>query len=97
MTHAVMHAEVGSHVAPSTSERRVLIVAWIITILLSSVPNILWQETMHRGTPWLFRGKLMLVLALLAFSAFVFCACFGPWLRTPPSFLRYCPWNGWGN
>lgn len=71
MTHAVMHAEVGSYVAPSTSERRVLIVAWIITILLSSVPNILWQETMHRGTPWLFRGKLTLVLALLAFSAFV--------------------------
>ncbi|MGC2613791.1 MAG: CPBP family intramembrane glutamic endopeptidase [Terracidiphilus sp.] len=71
MTHAVMHAEVGSHVAPSTSERRVIIVAWIITILLSSAPNILWQETMHRGTPWLFRGKLMLVLALLAFSAFV--------------------------
>ncbi|MGA8090481.1 MAG: hypothetical protein WCA10_24615 [Terracidiphilus sp.] len=71
MTNAVMAAEVGSDVVPFTSERRVLIVAWIITILLSSVPNILWQETMHRGTPWLFRGKLMLVLALLAFSAFV--------------------------
>ena len=57
--------------APSVPRRNIVIVAWTITILLSSVPNILWQETMHRGTPWLFYGKMILVLALLAGAVFV--------------------------
>lgn len=66
-----MSAEVGPDVARSTPERRVVIVAWAITILLSSVPNILWQETMRRGTPWLFLGKIILVVALLVGAVFV--------------------------
>ncbi len=51
--------------------RGVVILAWTITILLSALPNILWQEVMHRGTPWLFPGKFILVIGLLVGAVFV--------------------------
>jgi membrane protease YdiL (CAAX protease family) len=71
MSDIALVADVASSTASRVDRRRVVIAAWIITILLSALPNILWQETMHRGTPWLFRGKLILVIAILACAVFV--------------------------
>jgi membrane protease YdiL (CAAX protease family) len=71
MSAAAPVADVATVGAPPTPVHRVVFAAWTITILLSALPNILWQETMHRSTPWLFRGKLILVIILLASAVFV--------------------------
>jgi hypothetical protein len=49
--------ELGSETSNARrSGRNQSFAAWAVTLLLSALPNILWQETMHRSTPWLFRG-----------------------------------------
>jgi membrane protease YdiL (CAAX protease family) len=54
--------------SPAVAKPKILVaVAWIATVLLSSLPNIFVQEVLKGGTAWLLRVKIvLLVLALLA-------------------------------
>ena len=71
MSDTSVVADIATIAPAPVPKRGVVILAWAITILLSALPNILWQETMHRGTQWLFPGKLILVTGLLAGAVFV--------------------------
>jgi hypothetical protein len=49
------------------NKRTVLIVAWVVTLLVSVLPNIILAELFKQDTAWLFPAKLgLLAVALLA-------------------------------
>jgi membrane protease YdiL (CAAX protease family) len=45
-----------------------LLAAWTVTLFVSPLPNILWQETTGQAASWLLWPKIVLLLALLAGS-----------------------------
>lgn len=57
-------------VNPKKGEGPVLVFAWITTLLISSLPNIIWQEFIGPPTIWLLWSKLMLLGVLLILSTF---------------------------
>jgi membrane protease YdiL (CAAX protease family) len=56
--------------APTTTAplRRMNVLFWGLVLLMSSLPNILWQEWTGRSGGWLFWAKTGLLLALLGLS-----------------------------
>lgn len=56
--------------ATSRPDKRTILFAWVSTLLISTLPNILWQEFFGPPTVWLFWGKIVL-LGLLVLLSFI--------------------------
>ena len=54
--------------ARTTPEPRVLAVAWVTLLLVSSLPDILWNEVVGGSSAWLYGAKLALLAALFLAS-----------------------------
>ncbi len=54
----------------SDKNKKLLIFAWISTLLVSSLPNILWQEYFGTATIWLLWAKIILLFVFLLIALF---------------------------
>jgi len=52
----------------SLPERNTIIFAWVSTLFISSLPNIIWQEFFGPPTIWLFWSKIILLISLIGLS-----------------------------
>ena len=50
--------------------RQIVWAAWIIMLLVSTLPNIIFTELFKQATPWLFWAKLGLLAVLIGVSCF---------------------------
>lgn len=55
-----------ARVARTSSRRNLVAVAWTVTILVSTLPNILWQEFVGTLPPWFLWAKLALLAGAIA-------------------------------
>lgn len=55
---------------PDKTKRSVVLLAWGTTLLVSSLPNILWQEFFGTPTIWLLWSKLIFLAILMLLSLF---------------------------
>ncbi len=55
---------------PIEARRRLLSVAWVATLLVSNLPDILWREVTGRDASWVFWPKIALLAILLAASLY---------------------------
>jgi membrane protease YdiL (CAAX protease family) len=59
-----------------TKQTSVIVIAWIVTLIISTLPMILWREIVGQEPAWLFAAKLA-VLAIMLVTSFAWKAISG--------------------